>query len=90
MNVTVLVQSWNRKRWSCAGNCAVVCCGEATLVQRRCYLLRKLDRDVAGAEAAAGTKASAGTEAVMLLVVVVLACCNLLPVKAETKVLLLL
>ncbi|KAG6737479.1 hypothetical protein POTOM_059003 [Populus tomentosa] len=61
MDVTVLVQSWNRKRWSCAGNCAVVFCGEATLVQRRCCLLRKLDRDAAGAEA------------VMLLVVVVLA-----------------
>lgn len=89
MNVTVLVQSWNRKRWSCAGNCVVVCCGEATLVQRRCCLLRKLDRDAAGAEAAAGTEASAGTEAVMLLVVVVLAavCYQL---KAETKALLLL
>jgi hypothetical protein len=46
-------------------------------------LLRKLDRDAAGAEAAAGT------EAVMLLVVVVLAavCYQL---KAETKALLLL
>lgn len=52
-------------------------------MQRRCCLLRKLDRDAAGAEAAAGT------EAVMLLVVVVLAevCYQL---KAETKALLLL
>ena len=66
MNVTV--QSWN---------CAVVCCGEAPLVQRRGCLLRKLDGD------------AAGTEAVMLVVVVVFAavCYQL---KAETKALLLL